>query len=327
MKNEKIIIAGGTGFIGRSVAEYFAPNNQVVILTRNTPGTNNNAFAAFKVDEAYASNIRLVQWNGNDQGKWADEMNNASLVINLAGKSVNCRYNKKNRQEIIDSRVQPTKAIGKAIKQATTPPKLWINASSATIYRNATDRPQDEFNGETQNDFSVQVCKLWEQTFFETDTPATRKIAFRTAITLGNGGVMVPYLNLLKFGLGGSQGNGKQMFSWVHIMDVCRAINFVFQNEDAKGVYNLSAPNPVTNQQFMQTLRNVTGTFFGLPAYTWMLKIGAAIIGTETELILKSRWVVPARLLQEDFQFEYPFLKEALQNIIQGVPQKKYRLF
>ena len=327
MKNKKIIIAGGTGFIGRSVAEYFAPNNQVVILTRNTTSTNNNnAFAAFNLAEAYASNIRLVQWNGKDVGEWSAEMNNASLVINLSGKSVNCRYNKKNKQEIIDSRVQSTKAIGDAIKQAKTPPKLWINAASATIYRNATDRPQDEFTGEIHNDFSVQVCKLWEQTFFETATPATRKIVFRTAITLGNGGVMVPYLNLLKFGLGGSQGNGKQMYSWVHIMDVCKAIEFVFGNEEAQGVYNLSAPNPVTNQEFMQTLRKATGTFFGLPAYTWMLKIGAAIIGTETELILKSRWVLPARLLQEGFQFEYPYLKEALENIIKNVPRKKYRL-
>lgn len=328
MENSKIIIAGGTGFIGRSLAEYFAPKNKVVILTRGVQGKHdNNAFAKIEVNEAHASNIKLVEWNGKELGAWAEEFNDASLVINLAGKSVNCRYNKKNKQEIFDSRILSTRVIGEAINAAKNPPKLWVNAASATIYRNALDRPQDEFNGEIQNDFSVQVCKLWEQTFFETTTPGTRKIAFRTAITLGSGGVMTPYLNLLKFGLGGRQGNGKQMYSWVHIEDVCRAIDFVYNHQQLQGVYNLSTPNPVSNIEFMRTLRNATGNTFGLPTYKWMLAIGAIVIGTESELLLKSRWVVPTKLLQAGFVFKYPVLKEAVGNIIAHTPRKKYHLF
>ncbi len=138
---------------------------------------------------------------------------------------------------------------------------------------------------------------------------------------------MVPYFNLLKFGLGGRQGSGKQMYSWIHITDVCRAIEFVYEHKEMEGVYNLSAPNPVTNSQFMQTLRMATGRLFGLPAFKWMLMIGAAIIGTETELILKSRWVLPAKLLEEGFEFRYPRLDDAMKNIIQNTPRKKYHLF
>ena len=326
MKNIKIVIAGGTGFIGRSLAEYFAPCNEIVILTRNT-SDKNNAFAAFKIPKQHQHNVRLVKWNGKDPGDWTKEVDGCNLVINLAGKSVNCRYNDQNKKEIFDSRTHSTTAIGQAINKAVIPPKLWINAASATIYRHATDRPQDEYDDEIQNDFSVQVCKLWEKTFFDIRTPFTRKVAFRTAITLGPGGVMIPYFNLLKFGLGGMQGNGKQMYSWVHIHDVCRAVEFTYEHSNLEGVYNLSSPNPVTNKEFMYTLRKSTGQTFGLPAFEWMLKIGAAIIGTEPELILKSRWVVPTKLLQEGFTFQYPTLKNAAENIVQNVPRKMYHLF
>ena len=326
MKNMKIVIAGGTGFIGRSLAEYFAPCNEVVILTRNTKDTN-NAFAAYKIPKPHQHNVRLVQWNGKEPGDWTKEVDGCNLVINLAGKSVNCRYNDQNKKEIFDSRTHSTTAIGLAINKAVIPPKLWINAASATIYRHATDRPQDEYTGEMHNDFSVQVCKLWEKTFFDIRTPFTRKVAFRTAITLGPGGVMIPYFNLLKFGLGGMQGNGKQMYSWVHIHDVCRAVEFTYEHSNLEGVYNLSSPNPVTNKKFMYTLRKATGQIIGLPAFKWMLKIGAAIIGTEPELILKSRWVVPTKLLQAGFTFQYPILKNAAEDIVQKVPKKMYRLF
>jgi uncharacterized protein (TIGR01777 family) len=249
------------------------------------------------------------------------------VVINLAGKSVNCRYNRKNKQEIFDSRTNATKAIGEAIRRAVQPPELWINAASATIYRHATDQPQDELNGEMHNDFSVQVCKLWEQTFFAERTPFTRKVALRMAITLGAGGVMIPYFNLVKFGLGGHHGSGKQMYSWVHIKDVCRVIDFMEVRKDLEGVFNVCSPNPVTNDVFMKTLRKVTGHFIGLPAYKWMLKIDAAIIGTETELILKSRWVVPTKLLKEGFKFKFSELQEALEAIVDVVPRKRYHLF
>jgi uncharacterized protein (TIGR01777 family) len=326
MKN-KIVIAGGTGFIGRSLAEYFAPGHEVVILTRNLKAANNNAFADFTIAEQHQSATRLVYWNGKDAGEWIKEIDGCSMVINLAGKSVNCRYNIKNKQEIFDSRTFSTRAIGDAIHKAVKPPKLWINAASATIYRHAADRAQDGYTGEIENDFSVQVCKLWEKTFFDIRAPFTRKVAFRTAITLGAGGVMVPYFNLLKFALGGMQGDGKQMYSWVHIDDVCRAVEFAYEHTEMEGVYNLSSPNPLPNKVFMQTLRKSAGHVFGLPAYEWMLKIGAAVIGTEPELILKSRWVVPTKLLEEGFTFKFPHLKDATDDIITKVPRKMYHLF
>lgn len=179
---------------------------------------------------------------------------------------------------------------------------------------------------ELEMDFSVQVCKRWEKTFFDQQTPATRKIVLRTAITLGKGGVITPYLNLCKFGLGGKQGTGKQMFSWVHVEDVARMIEWLYENDKTAGIYNCVAPNAIPNYALMKTLRQLTGNKIGLPAYTWMLEAGAFMIGTETELILKSRWVVPTRALQEGFSFKYPLLNDALKQIISELSKKTYRL-
>ena len=325
MQNKKIVIAGGTGFIGQAIIEHFGNENQIIILSRCTQDANNSY--GHKANFYTNPNVQLVCWNAKDDGEWMQEIDGADLVINLTGKSVNCRYTPKNKQAIFDSRTSATKAIGRAVAKATVPPKLWINAASATIYRHATDRPQDETTGEIENDFSVQVCKLWEQTFFEQRTPFTRKVALRMAITLGAGGVMVPYFNLIKLGLGGQQGDGKQMYSWVHVQDVCRMIDWAFTHTEIEGVYNCSSPNPVTNKVFMQTLRKVAGHLFGLPAFVWMLKIGAALIGTETELILKSRWVIPTKAIQAGFQFQYPNLKDTLAQIISVTPRKQYHLF
>ncbi|WP_153801031.1 TIGR01777 family oxidoreductase [Foetidibacter luteolus] len=327
MQNLKIVIAGGTGFIGRELASFFGANNQVVILSRSLPSAANNGFSSFKANDDGYKNVRLVKWNPAIQGDWIREIDGCSLVINLAGKSVNCRYNKSNKQEIFDSRTVTTEAIGEAIRKATIPPKLWINAASATIYRHATDRAQDEFTGEYHNDFSVQVCKRWEGTFFNQRTPFTRKVALRMAITLGSGGVMVPYLNLCRFGLGGRQGSGQQMFSWVHIQDVCRVIEFMWAKNELEGVFNVSAPNPVANTHFMGALRKATGHTFGLPAYEWMLKAGAFFLGTEPELVLKSRWVLPAKLLQQGFVFKYPMLEDAFAEIVPTFKRTQYHLF
>ncbi len=328
MKNKKIVIAGGTGFIGQALAACFGKDNQIVIISRQSVNAHNNAYSNTLLLPAQGYNITYRRWDGEHLEKhWATELEAADIVINLAGKSVNCRYNEKNKKEIFDSRVHATKAIGEAIRHCTVPPKLWINAASATIYRHATDHPQDEYKGEFHNDFSVQVCKLWEKTFADERTPFTRKIALRAAITLGNGGVMVPYFNLLKFALGGKQGNGKQMYSWIHIEDLCRIIEWMGEHSNMEGVYNCAAPKPVTNDFFMQTLRKVTGHIIGLPAYEWMLTIGTMLIGTEKELLLKSRWVVPTKLLESGFVFKFPELEGALKDIVSRTPRKKYHLF
>ncbi|MEP6677547.1 MAG: TIGR01777 family oxidoreductase, partial [Ferruginibacter sp.] len=257
---------------------------------------------------------------------WVKELEAADMLINLTGKTVNCRYTDKNKKVILNSRINAVKVLGLAFQQLVHPPKLWINAGSATIYRNALDRPQDEYTGEIENDFSVQVCKLWEKTFYDQRTPFTRKIELRMAVTIGDAGVMIPYFNLLKFKLGGRQGSGKQMYSWIHINDTCRMIDWIYTHENIEGTYNCCSPFPVTNNDFMKTLRKVTGHRIGLPAYKWMLEIGTRLIGSETELLLKSRWVVPTKIMETGFNFQYPLLKDAFEEIVSGTARKKYHL-
>lgn len=327
MKTKKIIIAGGTGFIGEAMTRYFNKENEIIILTRKISNSKTNRNNYSLINYSDLPNVKYRQWDGKTLGDWAKELEGSEIIINLAGKTVNCRYTEKNKKEIFDSRTNATKVIGEAISNCAVPPKLWINSSSATIYRYAEDRTQDEYTGEFHNDFSVQVCQLWEKTFYEQRTPFTRKVALRMAITLGAGGVMLPYFNLLKFGLGGQQGNGKQMYSWVHIEDTCRMIDWIYEHKELEGTFNCCSPNPVANKIFMSALRKVTKTLFGLPAYKWTLKIGATLIGTETELILKSRWVVPTKFLETGFAFKYPLLEDALKEIISKVPRRQYHLF
>lgn len=313
MKNKKIVIAGGSGFIGAGLIEYFGLENSIVVLSR--------------AEARRSGAVSYVQWDGKSPGPWVQALEGADLLVNLAGKSVNCRYNEANKAAIFDSRRQSTAILGEAVKSLQKPPALWINAASATIYRHAEDRPMDEFTGEFHDDFSVQVCRLWEKTFNDITLPYTRKAVLRIAITLGKQGVMEPYLNLVKFGLGGYQGNGRQMYSWVHITDVARMMEWLFEHPECSGTYNCAAPGPVTNREFMATLRKAAGHLFGLPAPAWMLKIGAALIGTETELLLKSRWVLPTRITQAGFSFRYPQLEGAMAQIISGLPRRRYHLF
>lgn len=327
MNNKKIIIAGGTGFIGQEMIKYFGKENSIIILTRQVHDARNNRNAYDALTAKDLEHVRYVKWDARALGEWVHELNDADLLINLTGKTVNCRYTKKNKKEILDSRVDAVKALGEAIRQCSVPPLLWINASSATIYRHAMDYPQDEYSTEFHDGFSVNVCRAWEQTFYDEHTPATRKAALRMAITLGPGGIFIPYFNLLKFGLGGRQGSGKQMYSWVHIEDTCRMIEWIFDHPELKGTFNCASPNPVTNKEFMQTLRRITHTRIGLPAYTWMIKLGGAIIGTSPELVLKSRWVVPTRIRESGFQFNYPLLTNAMKEIIAKVPPRQYSLF
>ena len=239
------------------------------------------------------------------------------MLINLAGKSVDCRYNEKNKQEIFDSRVNTTNALGNAILQCKNPPALWINSSTATIYRHAQDRPMTENAGEIGAGFSVNVATNWENAFFNFKLSNTRQVALRMAIVLGkDGGVVKPIKNLVRFGLGGKQGKGNQMFSWIHIEDLYRCIVFLQQQQDLTGIFNTSAPNPVTNKNLMQVFRLKMKMPVGLPAPEWLLKFGAMLIKTETELILKSRWVIPEKLLQAGFNFQYLTIDAALEDIL-----------
>lgn len=327
MKNQKIVIAGGSGFIGQELTNYFGTENEIVILSRQLQHQKTNAFGENNLDKEILKNTRFIKWDAATVGEWAAELNGADLLINLAGKTVNCRYNEKNKKEIFNSRTKTTQVLGAAVQQCVDPPKLWINAASATIYPHATDTPRDENFTDFADDFSVQVCRLWEDTFYAQQTPQTRKVALRMAITLGAGGVMTPYFNLLKFGLGGRQGSGKQLYSWVHVTDTCRMMEWLFEHSELSGTFNCVSPNAVTNNVFMKTLRQVTGHKFGLPAFEWMLAIGAPLIGTETELVLKSRWVLPAKILQSGFQFQYAILEDAFKEIISKTPRSKYHLF
>ena len=292
---KKIVIAGGTGFVGKYLARKFKESgNEVIIISRQPAHVN---------------------WI--DPEAISVALEDAEMLINLAGKSVDCRYNDKNRKEIFGSRIETTKALGEAVLLCKNPPKLWINSSTATIYRHAEDRPMTESTGEIGTGFSVNVATNWEKAFFDFKLPHTRQVALRMAIVLGkDGGVMRPLKNLVRFGLGGKQGYGNQMFSWIHIEDLFNVILYLQKNNSLTGVFNTSAPNPVTNGTLMHLLRKKMGIHIGLPTPVWLLKMGAVFIKTETELVLKSRWVVPERLLQSGFTFSYPTLNDALNNIL-----------
>jgi uncharacterized protein (TIGR01777 family) len=292
---KKIILAGGTGFIGNYLKDKFVT-------------------AGFQV-EVISRQQGHIHWN--NEGAIIEALNGAEMLINLAGKSVNCRYNEKNKAEIFSSRTGTTAALGNAILKCSVPPKLWLNSSTATIYRHAEDRPMTEAGGELGSGFSVEVGKAWEKSFFDFRLPQTRQIAMRMAIVLGkDGGVIKPFTNLVKFGLGGKEGSGNQMFSWIHIEDVFETIQFLNKNESIAGIVNVAAPNPVTNKKLMQAFRKALRIPFGLPAPKWLLKIGAVMIGTETELLLKSRWVLPERLLQSGYTFKFETIDETLRDIL-----------
>ena len=293
--HKKIILAGGTGFVGQYLEKKFRETGYEVFIISRQPNH--------------------INWNQPQEIIQALE--GADMLINLAGKSVNCRYTEVNKEEIMQSRVRTTRQLGEAVLACKNPPSLWINSSTATIYRHAEDHAQTESSGEIGTGFSVSVATAWEKTFFDFQLPQTRQTALRIAIVLGkDGGVIGPYTNLVKWGLGGKQGSGKQMFSWLHIEDLYRIILFIRENPMYHGVFNCASPNPVKNTALMHTFRKLMKAPIGLPAPKWMLKMGAAVIGTETELILKSRWVVPEKLLGLGYNFTYPTLEKALEEIL-----------
>lgn len=304
MKINKLILGGGTGFLGQAIINRFSKEGtQIIVFTRGP--------------KRIEKNVSYLNWDGKAMGEWAKELEGADVVINLTGKSVDCRYNEKNKAEIISSRVNATKILGEAIAKATNPPGVWLNCASATIYGYSEDKFMDEFTGDIGTGFSVEVCKRWEQSFNEAHVPKTRKVALRISMVMGKAGGVLPVMSkLVKARLGGKMGTGKQFVSWIHEEDFLNSIVWLIENEKTDGAYNLAAPNPIPNKQFMQLMRKELNVTIGLPATKWMLEIGAFFIGTETELILKSRKVIPTKLVNEGFVFKYPTLELALKTLL-----------
>lgn len=295
----KIVIAGGSGFLGRALQEYFAVSSKKVILLNRSPRAANE-----------------VAWDGKNQGDWSAVIDGADVLINLAGKSVDCRYTETNKNAIISSRVDSTKALQEAVNRARQKPALWINASSATIYIHAETRQMNEYTGTIGDDFSMNVCKAWEAEFFRENQADTRKVAIRTSIVLGNKGGAYPKLKALtKACLGGCQGDGRQMMSWIHISDFCRAIGHIIQDQEIDGPVNVTAPEPLPNKEFMRLMRQKHQRSFGLSQNRLLLELGAIFLKTEAELLLKSRNVFPEKLLLQGFRFNYPGIVQALQAL------------
>jgi uncharacterized protein (TIGR01777 family) len=307
----KVVIPGGSGQVGTILARAFhADGHEVVVLSRN-PGP---------------APWRTAAWDARTVGDWARELDGADAVINLAGRSVNCRYTTANRQAIRDSRVDSTRAVGEAIARATRPPRVWLQASTATIYAHSHDTPNDEDTGTLGGSepdapdawrFSIDVAKSWEQALDEAVVPGTRKVAMRSAMTMSpdRGGVFDVLLGLVRRGLGGRSGSGRQYVSWIHDQDFVRAVYWLLEHDTIEGPVNVAAPHPLPNDEFMRALRRAWGARVGLPATRWMLEVGARLLGTETELVLKSRRVVPGRLVKHGFSFQFPTWPEAARDL------------
>jgi len=308
----KIVIPGGSGQLGQVLARAFHERgDEVVVLSRSQR----------------SAPWRTVTWDGETLGKWVEEFEAADAVINLAGQSVNCRYTAENRRIITESRLKSTKVVGDAIAQAWTPPRVWLQASTATIYAHRYDAPNDEATGIIGGSepnapdtwrFSIEVATSWERALKDSPTPNTRRVAMRSAIVMhpGKGSPFDLLQTLVRFGLGGQAGDGRQWMSWIHETDFVRAVMWLIEHDELEGPVNLSSPNPLPNAEFMQALREAWGHPFGLPASELMLELGALVLRSETELILKSRRVVPTKLLQSGFTFRFPAWPDAAPDLI-----------
>ena len=300
----KIVLPGGSGQVGVMLARHFhGRGDDVVVLSRN-PAASTEPW-------------RTVAWDAESQGPWTGEIDGADIIVSLAGRSVNCRYTPSNREAIMQSRVRSTHALGTAIAASPRPPRVWLQSSTATIYAHRYDAPNDEASGiiggrepnvpDTWR-FSIDVAQSWERAADAFALTVTRIVKLRSAMIMSpdRGGVFDTLLGLVRWGLGGQSGNGKQFVSWIHDIDFLNAIDWIVEREQLQGAINLSAPHPLSNAEFMRAVRQAWGTRVGLPAMEWMLEIGAILMQTETELILKSRRVVPRILLQDGFAFAYP---------------------
>ena len=313
----RIVLPGGSGQVGQALARHLQQQgHHITVLTRGP----------------YTAPWQTVHWDGETEGSWIETLEGADVCINLAGRSVNCRYNAKNRAAIYNSRIGTTRLLNRVIASLAEPPRVWLNASTATIYRHALDRPMDEATGELGGhefiskrrrapdtwNFSIGVAKDWEAAFFETPTLRTRKVALRSAITFSPtpGNAFEILLNLVRFSLGGKQGNGRQYVSWIHEADFARAVEFLIDHEEFEGPVNVASPNPVPNREFMEALRDAYGMPNGIPTPAFALEIGAFFLRTESELVLKSRRVIPGRLLEAGFEFEFPTWPEAAEDLV-----------
>ena len=291
---KKVVIAGGTGFIGTYLSQRFLEKGFFVKIVSRTS--------------------ELTSWNDSDLKK---VLEGAEMIINLSGRNINCRHTVTNCKEIIDSRINTTNMIGEAIMSCENPPKLWINASATGIYRSSIHHPMTEMETEIGTDFLAKVVSVWEKTFFDFKLPITRQIALRTSVVLGkNGGALSPLVWLTRFRLGGMQGDGNQLFSWIHIEDYFRVLLFVLENESIAGVINCTSPEPLSNRLLMRTLRRIMHVRIGLNAPEFAIKVAAKFIGTEPELILNSSYVLPKRLVDAGFKFSFPKLSLALDELL-----------
>ncbi len=340
----KLILAGGSGFLGQLLARHFdARGWQVVILTRakvgqrfqpvraegkeaaSEVGSDGRLEARQHIEDRFET-LSYVEWDGCTLGDWTTLLEGTVAIINLAGRSVNCRYHARNRQLMMDSRVNATRVLGEAIARCARPPRVWLNFSTATIYKHTFGPAWDETGEigatpEAKDAFSIEVATAWERAFNEAVTPRTRKVALRSAMIFGlsddANNVYRVLRRLVRFGLGGQMGSGRQFVSWIHETDFCRAVEFLIEREEINGPVNLAAPNPLTNSEMMRMLRQVLGMPIGLPAAEWMLELGAFFLRTETELIIKSRRVVPGRLREAGFEFEFEHLEKVMHDLEQ----------
>ena len=296
-----ILIAGGTGFLGQVLEHYFTQQGHTVLLLTRRPKKPHH-----------------IQWDARTLGSWTTALALSDVLINLTGKSVNCRYTQKNKDRIMQSRVASTSILGEAIALCKTPPEIWINSSTATIYDHSLVHPNTETSTRIGHDFSMTVAQNWERTFFNYSLPKTRQVALRTSIVMGKtGDALVMLKRLTQLGLGGTQGKGDQLISWIHEYDFANAVHYIINNESISGVINVTAPNPIKNRDFMMLLRKLLKIPFGLPQPQWLLELGSFFMRTETELLLKSRYVIPEKLQKMGYKFQYPHIKQALTQLLE----------
>ncbi|MEV4630337.1 TIGR01777 family oxidoreductase [Micromonospora sp. NPDC049523] len=310
----KIVIPGGTGHLGFLLADALGhAGHEVVVLSRRA--------------DTRVPGARTVSWDGRTAGPWMAEVDGAEAVVNLAGRSVSCRYTQSNLREMMASRVDSATIVGTAIARAAKPPRVWLQMSTATIYAHSYDRANDEATGViggTENDvpaywgFSVDIARRWERAQLDAPTPDTRKVALRTSIVMapGRGGAFDMLWRMTRLGLGGPVAGGRQYMSWIHDRDFVRAVEFLLAHDGVTGPVNLASPNPLPYRAFMAGLRQATGVRVGLPATRWMAELGAFVLRSDTELLLKSRRAVPARLLDEGFTFEHPAWPDAARDLV-----------